>query len=126
MASNFGHPGPALSRAALERYGSFNVFQLMRLLLLRGDGGSWPPERRLRFRAELGASFQGTEITRLQLPEPDADGAQAGPVTLHIYGSLYLGLLSWWSADSSPNQEATLALLDRSLGMFVESLEDGS
>jgi AcrR family transcriptional regulator len=50
----------------------------------------------------------------------------AGPVAAHIYGALYLGLLSWWSADASPNQEETLALLDRSLGMFVVSLEDAS
>ena len=48
----------------------------------------------------------------------------AGPLALHIYGALYLGLLAWWSADGSAHQEETLALLDRSLGMFVASLED--
>ena len=45
------------------------------------------------------------------------------PIALHIYGALYLGLLAWWSADASPKQESTLAVLDRTLSMFVRSLE---
>jgi AcrR family transcriptional regulator len=47
----------------------------------------------------------------------------ASPIALHIYGALYVGLLAWWSADESPKQEATLAVLDRSLAMFTDSLE---
>jgi type VI secretion system protein ImpH len=120
MAANFGHPGPALNRAALERYGNFNVFQLMRLLLLREDGGSWPPERRLRFRAELGASFQGAEITRLQLPPADADGAQGGPVTLHTpnycvaseIGPLPAPFLEWVREQQRDGSTAMAAFLN--------------
>lgn len=37
----------------------------------------------------------------------------------HLYWSLYLGVLSHWSSDVSPNQEATMALLDRAIGMFL-------
>lgn len=37
----------------------------------------------------------------------------------HLYWSLYLGVLTHWSADISPNQEATMALLDRATGMFL-------
>jgi AcrR family transcriptional regulator len=37
----------------------------------------------------------------------------------HLYWSLYLGILTFWSADTSPKQEATMALLDRAVGMFL-------
>jgi AcrR family transcriptional regulator len=46
------------------------------------------------------------------------------PVALHLYGALYLGVLSWWAADTSAKQEETLAVLDRALNMFVASLGD--
>jgi AcrR family transcriptional regulator len=49
----------------------------------------------------------------------------AGPVsamTLQLYWTLYLGVLAFWSADASPKQEDTLALLDESLKLFVASL----
>jgi AcrR family transcriptional regulator len=55
-----------------------------------------------------------------------AEHAGAGApnaIALHLYGALYLGLLAWWSADASPKQESTLAVLDRTLSMFVRSLE---
>ncbi len=46
--------------------------------------------------------------------------ARAGvPGWQHLYWSLYLGVLAHWSADTSPNQEATMALLDRATGMFL-------
>jgi AcrR family transcriptional regulator len=48
--------------------------------------------------------------------------AAGGPVALHLYWSLYLGVLAWWSADASPHQEDTLAVLDQSLRMFTASL----
>jgi hypothetical protein len=41
---------------------------------------------------------------------------------MHLAWTLYIGVLSFWVRDNSPNQEDTLALLDRSLGMFVASL----
>jgi AcrR family transcriptional regulator len=37
----------------------------------------------------------------------------------HLYWSLYLGILAHWSADVTPNQEATMALLDRAIAMFL-------
>jgi AcrR family transcriptional regulator len=40
-------------------------------------------------------------------------------VALHLYWTLYTGLLAFWSKDASPHQEDTLALLDQSLAMFV-------
>ena len=49
---------------------------------------------------------------------PDA----ATSVTLHIYWSLYLGVLAFWSRDDSPNQEETLAMLDEATRLFVASL----
>jgi AcrR family transcriptional regulator len=44
---------------------------------------------------------------------------ELSPVALQLYWSLYTGVLSFWSADTSPKQEDTLALLDQSLAMFV-------
>jgi AcrR family transcriptional regulator len=43
-------------------------------------------------------------------------------VTMQLYWTLYLGVFAYWAADASPNQEETLALLDRSLGLFIFSL----
>jgi len=43
-------------------------------------------------------------------------------VTMHLYWSLYIGVLAFWTRDDSPHQEDTLALLDRSLQLFVASL----
>jgi AcrR family transcriptional regulator len=40
-------------------------------------------------------------------------------VALHLYWTLYVGVLAFWSKDTSPRQEDTLALLDQSLAMFV-------
>jgi len=45
--------------------------------------------------------------------------AELSPVALQMYWSLYLGVLAFWSADKSPKQEETLALLDESLNMFA-------
>jgi AcrR family transcriptional regulator len=46
----------------------------------------------------------------------------ATSVTLHLYWSLYLGVLAFWSRDDSPNQEDTLAMLDQATRVFVASL----
>ena len=45
-----------------------------------------------------------------------------GPVSMHLYWTLYLGVLAYWSADGSPHQEDTLGVLDQALGMFAGSL----
>jgi AcrR family transcriptional regulator len=47
------------------------------------------------------------------------------PVTMQLYWTLYLGIFAFWAADDSPGQEDTLALLDRSLKLFVASLAMG-
>jgi len=48
-------------------------------------------------------------------------GIANGPsaVAMHLYWTLYTGVLAFWSNDRSPKQEDTLALLDQSLRMFV-------
>lgn len=43
-------------------------------------------------------------------------------VAIHLYWTLYLGVLAFWSKDQSPHQEDTLVLLDQSLRLFVASL----
>lgn len=45
----------------------------------------------------------------------------ADEVALHLYWTLYLGVLSFWSHDASERQAATLALLDRSIRLFVRA-----
>jgi len=49
---------------------------------------------------------------------PDA----ATSATLHLYWSLYLGVLAFWSGDESPHQEDTLAMLDQATRLFAASL----
>lgn len=41
-------------------------------------------------------------------------------VAITMYWSLYLGILAFWANDESPNQEATQALMDYSIRMFVQ------
>jgi AcrR family transcriptional regulator len=47
-------------------------------------------------------------------------------LALHLYWTLYTGILAFWANDSSPKQEDTLALLDQSLRMFVSWLRTDS
>ena len=44
-------------------------------------------------------------------------------VTMHLYWTLYLGVLAFWAKDESPKQEDSLVLLDQALRLFVSSLE---
>lgn len=44
-------------------------------------------------------------------------------VAVTIYWSLYLGILAFWTNDESPNQEASQALIDYSIRMFVQVIE---
>ena len=46
-------------------------------------------------------------------------------MTMHLYWTLYLGVLSFWAADESPNREDTLVVLDQSTRLFVGSLSPG-
>jgi AcrR family transcriptional regulator len=43
-------------------------------------------------------------------------------VTMHLYWTLFTGVLAFWLGDASPNQEDTRAVLDQALNMFVRSL----
>ena len=52
------------------------------------------------------------------------DGRPPTAMTLHLYWTLLVGVFTYWSQDSSPNQEDTLVLLDQSLRMFVRSILD--
>ncbi len=74
-------------------------------------------------------SNEEAESIRLQHLETVAqiaidNGAIDPPSTLalHLYWTLYTGVLAFWANDSSPKQEDTLALLDQSLRMFVSWL----
>lgn len=61
-------PPVSLNRAIIGQYARFDVFQLVRLLQQKPGaqvGGEWPVSLRLRFRADLRASFAGHEVTRL-------------------------------------------------------------
>jgi AcrR family transcriptional regulator len=48
------------------------------------------------------------------------------PVAMQLYWTLYTGVLQFWTADKSPKQEDTLALLDQSLTMFVAWLRNAA
>lgn len=50
----------------------------------------------------------------------------ASEMHLHLYWSLLVGVLAWWSADDSPHQADTLAVLDQSLRAFVTALPGGA
>jgi AcrR family transcriptional regulator len=43
-------------------------------------------------------------------------------VLLQLYWTLHIGAFAFWANDTSPHQEDTLALLDRSLKLFAASL----
>ena len=53
-------------------------------------------------------------VEELLAARPD-DAERPGFVTLHLYWTLYLGVVAFWAADESPHQEDTLAVLDLSL-----------
>lgn len=78
MASGRWRAARPLNAAISEQFGSFNVFQLMKLLMLGAPEARRSANKRFRFRAELGAGFQGGEISALELPD-----APTGRITLH-------------------------------------------
>ena len=49
--------------------------------------------------------------------------AAANPLALHLYWTLWLGVLGWWALDPSEHQHETLAVLDHSLRMLAASLD---
>ncbi|OWK36743.1 Transcriptional regulator, TetR family [Fimbriiglobus ruber] len=46
-----------------------------------------------------------------------------GPVTEHLYWSLYAGVLTFWAAAPPPDRDETLAVLDHSVRAFVGWLD---
>jgi hypothetical protein len=48
--------------------------------------------------------------------------AELSIVSLHLYWTLFLGVMAFWAQDESPNQEESLALLDQSVRLFVTTL----
>jgi AcrR family transcriptional regulator len=57
----------------------------------------------------------GEILARHRLAEPSF-------VTMHLYWTLFTGVLAFWLDDASPHQEDTLAVLDQAVAMFVRSL----
>jgi len=85
--------------------------------VLRAGAG---PSGRSRMAGE-GERIRATHLgTVTQLIEA-SDGVPSG-LDLHLYWTLLLGVLNFWAGDESPQQEETLALLDQSMKLFVESL----
>lgn len=78
--------------------------------------------------ARFSADHAGDEIRTAHLENVEqliVSHGVTGPlsaVTMQLYWTLYLGVLAYWAADTSPNQEDALALLDQSLKLFVASL----
>ena len=83
MATVGGQSSPPLNRVVGEQFGRFNVFQLVRLLRHRA-GGAWPIALRLRFRADLRASFPGHEVTRLLRAKAMPEFRQEGRLRQHM------------------------------------------
>ena len=48
--------------------------------------------------------------------------ARSSSVSLHLYWTLWYGVLGFCAADSSPGQEETLAVLDHSMRLFADSV----
>jgi hypothetical protein len=44
---------------------------------------------------------------------------------LHLYWTLFFGVIVFWGRDASRKQEASLALLDDSMNMFAGWVESG-
>ena len=72
MATNGRQSASTLNNVIAGQYARFNVFQLVRLLQHK-PGGTWPLGARVRFRADLRASFPGHEVTRLTRAKPMPD-----------------------------------------------------
>ena len=57
--------------------------------------------------------------TLAALAERHSLGESLPAIAWQLYWSLYVGVLAFWTQDSSPKQEDTLALLDESVQMFA-------
>lgn len=106
-------------------------------------GFEWAALKRLRNYRKFVAPAVGAIFSPLAQPAREDPGAEVrtrhlhtvqkilaghgvpGPlpaVLLQLYWTLHIGAFAFWANDSSPHQEDTLALLDRSLKLFAASL----
>jgi AcrR family transcriptional regulator len=83
---------------------------------LRATGGP------LRQGGGEGEELSVAHLERVERWLSEAGDTSERAITLHLYWSLYLGVLHFWSRDDSEHQGATLALLDRSIRLFCSSL----
>jgi AcrR family transcriptional regulator len=74
--------------------------------------------------AAEGERFRTLHLERVQTWLAEQGRTRELPIDLHLYWTLFLGVVGFWSADTSRNQEATLALLDRSMGLFARGLTE--
>jgi AcrR family transcriptional regulator len=89
------------------------------------EGAQSPLRWTSRGDAEAEEAFRVTHLDAVAALLAEHDLAHATtPVSLHLYWTLYLGALAFWARDDSPHREDTLALLDRSLQLFVRSLRE--
>jgi AcrR family transcriptional regulator len=81
-------------------------------------------------RSNLSAAGDALRVRHLEITEEllREHGSPEAPsvVSLHLYWTLYLGVLTFWAQDPSPGQQESLALLDRSMNLFARSCEGGS
>ena len=72
---------------------------------------------------ELGSHIRSTHLEFVSgLLAKHGRAEPASATELQMYWLLYSGVLAFWARDSSRKQEATLALLDQSINMFVSWL----
>ncbi len=72
---------------------------------------------------DVGQAFRTAHLEMVcEVARPFIEDALLTPVSLQMYWTLYLGVLSFWTGDTSPKQEDTLALLDQSIAMFSDWL----
>lgn len=76
-----------------------------------------------------GDALRATHLETLSgiLADHAPEGAQPpGFVSIHLYWTLYLGVLAYWSGDASEKQSDSLLVLDQSLDLFAASLNTSS
>ena len=71
-----------------------------------------------------GERFRARHLERVQGWLADQGRTSQLSVDLHLYWTLVLGVLDFWAADETDHQEATLALLDRSMALFARGLSE--
>ncbi len=83
------------------------------------DAGSSPVRS-----GESDGGFRTRQLERVERWLLAAGHTADSLLCLHLYWTLYLGVLDFWTQDETNHQEATLALLDRSMGLFVRGLRE--